>query len=155
MATTIGPDMIVQTPTTANFDHPSMMGSPLDEAPSRASPLPSPQASPRVCPPPNPPFVFPMRPLSSSPPSSFSRATGRRPRSVVEDHDQTDTPEPAESQQSRMPALPAFSFNPGAALGPPRRWRARFSAPSVARIAAVSTANTTANRNAWAQTRRK
>ncbi|KAK3336791.1 hypothetical protein B0T19DRAFT_349093 [Cercophora scortea] len=79
-----------------------------------ASPQPSPKSN---VPPPNPPFVFPSRMTSSSAPSSFSRATGRRPRSGLEhqlpvlilggEH---------ESQKPRSPALPAFSFNPGASL---------------------------------------
>lgn len=78
----------------------------------------NPQASPRSnAPPPNPPFVFPARPSSSSAPSSFSRATGRRPRSAVEPYE--PVPKTAfedEKPASCSPVLPAFSFNPGASL---------------------------------------
>jgi hypothetical protein len=74
------------------------------------------QASPRSNPPPpNPPFVFPQRPSSSSGPSSVSRATGRRPRSAIEPRS-TVAKASAEDEKAvpRSPALPAFSFNPGA-----------------------------------------
>ncbi|KAK4230597.1 hypothetical protein QBC38DRAFT_33631 [Podospora fimiseda] len=70
-------------------------------------------------PPPNPPFVFPMRPSSSSSsaPSSFSRATGRRPRSAIEPHTiGLGTNAEIENSKPRSPALPNFSFNPGASL---------------------------------------
>ncbi|KAM0244962.1 hypothetical protein ACHAP5_005748 [Fusarium lateritium] len=72
-------------------------------------------------PPPNPPFVFPAQaPGSASAPSSFSRATGRRPMSAIE------TPNfsfgfPAENADGQYrSALPDFSFNPGAMLSPDR-----------------------------------
>ncbi|KAI0842025.1 hypothetical protein F5Y06DRAFT_258845 [Hypoxylon sp. FL0890] len=105
----------------------------------------SPQPSPRMnLPPPNPHFVFPARPSSASAPPSFSRATGRRPQSVIElpsrnlDFSGEMTNPPSRSpalpdfsfnpsanlspetagRPSRSPALPNFSFNPGAALGP-------------------------------------
>ncbi|KAI2640489.1 hypothetical protein GGS26DRAFT_538418 [Hypomontagnella submonticulosa] len=105
----------------------------------------SPQSSPNTnLPPPNPPFVFPARTSSSSAPSSFSRATGRRPQSTIEIRDRSfilasgvanDQPRTsalpdfsfnpgtslspeAAARPSRSPALPDFSFNPGAALGP-------------------------------------
>ncbi|KAI0383857.1 hypothetical protein F5Y04DRAFT_249856 [Hypomontagnella monticulosa] len=105
----------------------------------------SPQPSPHTnLPPPNPPFVFPARPSSSSAPSSFSRATGRRPQSAIEIKDRSfilssgmpyDQPRTSAlpdfsfnpgaslspdtaTRPSRSPALPDFSFNPGAALGP-------------------------------------
>ncbi|KAF4998500.1 hypothetical protein FGRMN_3119 [Fusarium graminum] len=72
-------------------------------------------------PPPNPPFVFPAQaPGSVSAPSSFSRATGRRPMSAIE------TPNfsfgfPAENaERNSRSALPDFNFNPGAMLSPDR-----------------------------------
>ncbi|KAI1382127.1 hypothetical protein F4677DRAFT_451983 [Hypoxylon crocopeplum] len=93
-------------------------------------PQPSPQLN---LPPPNPPFVFPARP-SSSAPSSFSKATGRRPQSAIELQgraldlgggiaNRSFSPGASLSpdipgRPSRSPALPDFSFNPGAALGP-------------------------------------
>ncbi|KAK3694835.1 hypothetical protein B0T22DRAFT_368657 [Podospora appendiculata] len=77
-----------------------------------------PQFSPKsIVPPPNPPFVFPSRMTSSSAPSSFSRATGRRPRSGLEHQlPVLILGGEYENQKSRSPALPAFSFNPGASL---------------------------------------
>lgn len=107
--------------------------------------IPSPQLSPRMnMPPPNPPFVFPARTSPSSAPSSFSRATGRRPQSAIElpgrglDFSGEMANSPSQSpalpnfsfnpsanlspetagRPSRSPALPDFSFNPGATLGP-------------------------------------
>ncbi|KAL2262046.1 hypothetical protein VTK26DRAFT_2640 [Humicola hyalothermophila] len=122
MATTTGPDMMA-------IDAASM--DPLHGAASRISSSPAvgdmatrpPQigASSRPnAPPPNPPFVFPARPASSSAPSSFSRATARRPQSAIEIHGATLQANLEDSKPgSRSPALPAFSFNPGASL-PPR-----------------------------------
>ncbi|KAK3943735.1 hypothetical protein QBC46DRAFT_253798 [Diplogelasinospora grovesii] len=93
----------------------------------------SPNSSPRIHPPlPNPPFVFPARPSSSSAPSSFSRASGRRPRSEIQIR------EPAQGlgiehqrRPSNSPALPAFSFNPGASLPPPPPGSAFLSPPQT------------------------
>jgi len=81
---------------------------------------PLPQASPRShAPPPNPPFVFPARPSPSSAPSSYSRATGRRPKSVADLREHAEgTGTDNERRPIRSPVLPAFSFNPGAALAP-------------------------------------
>ncbi|KAK0731461.1 hypothetical protein B0H67DRAFT_597346 [Lasiosphaeris hirsuta] len=89
------------------------------------------EASPRtIPPPPNPHFVFPARPSSYSAPSSFSRATGRRPRSTIE------PPDPIvviasdnEKSRPRSPALPAFSFNPGASLPSPAIAENSFLSP--------------------------
>ncbi|CAK7211238.1 hypothetical protein SBRCBS47491_001051 [Sporothrix bragantina] len=86
---------------------------------------PSPQASPRfqrVPPPPIPDFVFPGRP-SASAPSSYSRASGRRPKSVADLHNDRGNLSPGPigntpMRTSRSPALPDFSFNPGANLPP-------------------------------------
>lgn len=66
-------------------------------------------------PPPNPPFVFPSRPMSASTP----RAAGRRPRSAIEVPGQPlDINASKESRPLGSPALPSFSFNPGASLTP-------------------------------------
>ncbi|KAL7629399.1 hypothetical protein AAE478_000919 [Parahypoxylon ruwenzoriense] len=80
----------------------------------------SPQPSPRmILPPPNPPFMFPAHPSSSSAPSSLSRATGRRPQSAIELQGRgLDFAGGMASSPSRSPALPDFSFNPGAHLSP-------------------------------------
>ncbi|KJR84406.1 uncharacterized protein SPSK_08395 [Sporothrix schenckii 1099-18] len=82
-------------------------------------------------PPPIPDFVFPARP-STSAPSSYSRATGRRPKSVADLNDRgTLSPGPASDtpiRTSRSPALPDFSFNPGASL-PPTAGHAFLSPP--------------------------
>jgi hypothetical protein len=75
--------------------------------------------APAHVPPPNPPFVFPPRSMSTSAPSSYSRATGRRPRSAIEPGLAAlaaGSPDDTPSQGSS--ALPAFSFNPGANLTP-------------------------------------
>lgn len=69
-------------------------------------------------PPANPAFVFPAHPESpSSAPPSFSRSTGRRPMSAIESRDGNfDLSTEALGKFQRPVALPAFSFNPGAAL---------------------------------------
>jgi hypothetical protein len=100
----------------------------LDGRRASDSSLTSPQPSPRTAlPPPNPPFVFPQRGLPSSAPSSFSRATGQRPRSAIDLHEKTKTfdlsggpPDTGSWGRSarRSTALPDFSFNPGATLSP-------------------------------------
>ncbi|KAK1830030.1 hypothetical protein QBC39DRAFT_118900 [Podospora conica] len=126
MATTLGPDMMLGThpssspddATTRAYALPALVDAALKNLPSD-----SPMASPRnAMPPPNPHFVFPARPSSSSAPSSFSRATGRRTRSTID----VNVNEPAlmisttedAGSKPRSPALPSFSFNPGAALPP-------------------------------------
>ncbi|KAK4193418.1 hypothetical protein QBC35DRAFT_105519 [Podospora australis] len=114
MAATFGPDMMMaDIPTTEGLDHEVMRT--MDSQGQLSS---SPQSSPRVIPPPpNPPFVFPARPSSSSAPSSLSRATGRRPRSAIEPRiNVLDSSAEIEKSKPRSPALPTFSFNPGASL---------------------------------------
>ena len=67
---------------------------------------------------PNPPFVFPARGvLSSSAPSSYSGASGRRPLSTIELPAGGLKQQMAESDERRsIPAtLPPFSFSPSAA----------------------------------------
>ncbi|KAK1754973.1 hypothetical protein QBC47DRAFT_423166 [Echria macrotheca] len=119
---TIGPDLMAEAPSVERLGQETTCSVIVQTAYDRSSPheasVSSPAVSPRTAlPPPNPPFVFPARPSSSSAPSSFSRATGRRPRSAI------DTQEPPlaistenERIKPRSPALPAFSFNPGASL---------------------------------------
>ncbi|KAK0657225.1 hypothetical protein B0T16DRAFT_55540 [Cercophora newfieldiana] len=125
MAATIGPDMMVRASISDGFSNETARCFVAPTDASMSSPdslLSSPQTSPKSSlPPPNPPFVFPARPSSSSAPSSFSRATGRRPRSAVDSHEPglvitTDSDKP----KLRSPALPAFSFNPGASLPSPQ-----------------------------------
>jgi hypothetical protein len=118
---TIGLDMLIDPPSPDRLDHGAAFYLPasptLADMESHARPSDS-QASPRALPPPpNPPFVFPARPSSSSAPSSFSRATGRRPRSAIEPRSAAAKAS-AEDEKPvpRSPALPSFSFNPGASL---------------------------------------
>lgn len=90
---------------------------------SNISPSASPQLSPLPSAPlPNPPFVFPARPASSSAPSSYSRATGRRPRSSLEPIEastrtsldvENRPPRASLDADRRIPgplSLPSFSF---------------------------------------------
>lgn len=118
---TIGLDMLIDPPSPDGpepgealyFLGPSTMG----ESASHEDPSDS-QTSPRSNPPPpNPPFVFPARPSSSSGPTSVPRAAGRRPRSAIEPRSAAAKAS-VEDEKSvpRSPALPAFSFNPGASL---------------------------------------
>ncbi|KAK3995401.1 hypothetical protein QBC44DRAFT_25356 [Cladorrhinum sp. PSN332] len=113
MAATIAPDMMDTPMMDCISSDAESIGSPdLSSSTTQTPPKHKP-------PPPNPPFVFPMRPSSSSSsaPSSYSRATGRRPRSAIEP--QTiglGTSAEIEKSKPRSPALPNFSFNPGASL---------------------------------------
>jgi hypothetical protein len=70
---------------------------------------------------PNPPFVFPAKEsFSSSAPSSFSRATGRRPQSSLS----IGSPglsgglSNSDKRRSTPATLPTFSFNPSGAVDP-------------------------------------
>ncbi|KAK4147727.1 uncharacterized protein C8A04DRAFT_24275 [Dichotomopilus funicola] len=119
----MGLDMMIDPPSPNGLDNESafyLPGSPNmgltapSEGPSES------QACPRSNPPPNPPFVFPARPSSSSGLSSISRTSGRRPRSAIEPRMVAVESLDAEKEKpaSRSPALPAFSFNPGASLPP-------------------------------------
>lgn len=94
----------------------------LDGRRASDSTLANPHPSPRAAlPPPNPPFVFPSRGLPSSAPSTYSRASGQRPRSAIDLHEKSfdlsggsaDTASWGRSA-ARRSALPDFSFNPGA-----------------------------------------
>ncbi|KAM5380651.1 hypothetical protein ACJA88_004980 [Fusarium oxysporum] len=72
-------------------------------------------------PPPNPPFVFPAKPPApASAPSSFSRATGRRPMSAIETPNFSFGFSAENAEGQSRSALPDFSFNPGALLSPDR-----------------------------------
>lgn len=129
---------MVDPPSPDRLDHGAafhLAGSPgLNDQHLRPT---NPHASPRShAPPPNPPFVFPARPTSSSASSSFSRASGRRPRSVVEQHEPVSNGTfEDEKPASRSPALPAFTFNPGASLpstpGPESRFLSPPQSPSA------------------------
>ncbi|KAK0624676.1 hypothetical protein B0T17DRAFT_249613 [Bombardia bombarda] len=134
MAATIGPDMMVGSPdhfdnaTARHLDGPGAVDSMTFQHPLLDGALATPKSNVA---PPNPPFVFPR--LSSSPssaPSSFSRATGRRPRSAIE----TSSPILAlaseiDLRKPKSPALPSFSFNPGADLPLPSMPDSTFLSP--------------------------
>ncbi|KAI0004001.1 hypothetical protein F4779DRAFT_634185 [Xylariaceae sp. FL0662B] len=124
MATAFAANGPVETATIRRASdvsaHHLTISTPLDTAstvqPNSSSPLPSPRIN---LPPPNPPFTFPPRPSSSSAPSTFSRAAGRRPRSAIEFQGRhLDFTNEVEDRPTQSPALPDFSFNPGATHGP-------------------------------------
>ncbi|CAK7268141.1 hypothetical protein SEPCBS57363_002943 [Sporothrix epigloea] len=100
-----------------------------------AAALPDPHTSfrfQRVPPSPIPDFVFPAQPSASAPPP-YSRTSGRRPKSVADLYDDRGSFSyggigNAPSRISRSPALPDFSFNPGASL-PPAPGHAFLSPP--------------------------
>ncbi|KAL2271101.1 hypothetical protein VTJ83DRAFT_472 [Remersonia thermophila] len=132
MATTVGPDMMMIDPSTPDSPGLGPMSRYSAGLAAADTMSPNPQSLPRSNPPPppNPPFVFPPRPSSSSASTSYSRPAGRRPMSAIEprtmmssagDHD--------EKPVSRSPALPAFSFNPGASLPPAPRDNMFLSPP--------------------------
>ncbi|KAF4971116.1 hypothetical protein FZEAL_9923 [Fusarium zealandicum] len=116
MATTFGPEQLTRPSAGPAFDNhtdrfaaelASMSASHALDAQSRADP------------PPNPPFVFPAQPpSSSSAPSSFSRATGRRPMSAIETPSMGFGLCAENAEREHRSALPDFSFNPGALLPP-------------------------------------
>ncbi|WYZ34755.1 hypothetical protein EsH8_I_001031 [Colletotrichum jinshuiense] len=123
MATTVGPESMMGAPGAQVLEQSSMqtisLPAMLDNSTSSTSS--SEPRSPRTMPPlPNPPFVFPARPSSASAPSSFSRATGRRPLSAIEIQDRSTFSIAADlaDHPSKSPALPNFTFNPGASLSP-------------------------------------
>lgn len=82
--------------------------------------LHSPELSPRMSgPPPNPPFVFPTTASMSAPRSITSRPAGRRPRSAIDVPGQAfGTSRSSDNKLQNSPALPDFSFNPGAKISP-------------------------------------
>lgn len=97
----------------------------VDRPQSSSSSLSSQQPSPRTpLPPPNPPFVFPPRSPSAAS-VAFWGANGQRPRSAIESSqrqlDFSCGPDGSGgwgNRARRSPALPDFSFNPGATLSP-------------------------------------
>jgi hypothetical protein len=97
----------------------------VDRPQSSSSSLSSQQPSPRTpLPPPNPPFVFPPRSPSAAS-VAFWGASGQRPRSAIESNQRQldfscgpDGPSGWGTRARRSPALPDFSFNPGATLSP-------------------------------------
>jgi hypothetical protein len=103
-----GPTGVGHQYSLATEDDISPMVSPL--FPQRQSPILSSSG-----PIPNPPFVFPARPATSSAPLSFSKATGRRPNSAYELQGGA-AGFGCENQKGAgrsLPApLPSFSFNP-------------------------------------------
>lgn len=86
-----------------------------------SSAQPSPRRQQIAPPPPMPAFVFPAQSSNSAPPA-YTRPAGRRPRSVADLHDNSTFSfggaRAIEERPSRSPALPDFSFNPGATLQP-------------------------------------
>ncbi|EGS19168.1 uncharacterized protein CTHT_0057930 [Thermochaetoides thermophila DSM 1495] len=119
--------MMIEPPSPVH-EHDATLRLPAEAASQVPRSLPQvvPRSNP---PPPNPPFVFPPRPLSSSS-TTFPRTTARRPRSAIEPRDafprvEVDNGKPA----SRPPPLPAFSFNPGASLPDPPSADKMFLSP--------------------------
>ncbi|KAJ4417567.1 hypothetical protein N0V85_001795 [Neurospora sp. IMI 360204] len=121
MAAMLGPDMMVGSTTNA-FDHSTTASDMTNKTPRSQIALP------------NPPFVFPAKPASSAP-SSYSRATGRRPHSAIEPQLPSfslgaDIDKPV-SRSPALPALPAFSFNPGSPLPPAALTESSFLSPAL------------------------
>lgn len=117
MATTLVPDI----PRDGRVHNPRHLSLPIQ---ARTMILNEPSDTPGVSsgphgPPPNPPFVFPSKPMSASTPS-YARTSGRRPRSAIEMSglDFGTATSSNERRASGSPALPDFSFNPGASLAP-------------------------------------
>ncbi|KAK4129495.1 hypothetical protein N657DRAFT_652872 [Parathielavia appendiculata] len=128
---TVGPDLMIDPPSPDGPEPGELLCAPTTSDMASQQPHPSNvQASPRSHPPPpNPPFVFPARP-SSSVQSSFSRATGRRPHSAIEPRNSAlKASTEGDKHISRSPALPAFSFNPGASMPPPTGLENMFLSP--------------------------
>ncbi|KAM0434563.1 hypothetical protein ACHAPT_003659 [Fusarium lateritium] len=114
MATAFGPERLTRPSAGPAFDNPADRFA-VSMDPLAASPSLDPQ--PRADPPPNPPFVFPAQPPTSAP-SSFSRATGRRPMSAIETPNFSFGLSAENAERQHRSALPDFSFNPGALLPP-------------------------------------
>lgn len=119
MATTFGPERLSRPSPGPVFD------SPADRFAASMNSLNGSQSLDSQTqvdePPPNPPFVFPAQPPGSvSAPSSFSRATGRRPMSAIETPNFSFGLSTENAERHSRSALPDFSFNPGAMLSPDR-----------------------------------
>lgn len=107
-----------QKPSTA-LDGSYALPSEDELSPSSAAfPLQQPSPLANSGPIPNPPFIFPARPATSSAPPSFSRATGRnRPRSAYELQGGAGGFSQAAQRgtgRTLPPPLPNFSFSPTA-----------------------------------------
>ncbi|KAJ2900797.1 hypothetical protein MKZ38_002235 [Zalerion maritima] len=121
MATACGPQGPAESVVAVSFDQPASRHIAVSSPSQTAGTQDDLQESPRTAPPPpNPPFVFPAKGTLSSTPSSYSRASGRRPRSAIESSDrQFAVADDYDISSAAMsPALPSFSFNPGASLCP-------------------------------------
>ncbi|EGZ77858.1 hypothetical protein NEUTE2DRAFT_142994 [Neurospora tetrasperma FGSC 2509] len=121
MAAMMGPEVMVGS-TINPFDHSATASDMTNKTPRSSIPLP------------NPPFVFPAKPTSSAP-SSYTRATGRRPHSAIEPQLPSfslgaDIEKPV-SRSPALPALPAFSFNPGNPLPPAALTESSFLSPTL------------------------
>ncbi|PCD37495.1 hypothetical protein AU210_005993 [Fusarium oxysporum f. sp. radicis-cucumerinum] len=119
MATAFGPERLTRPTPGPAFDSPS------DRFASSMNSFTGPQSVESQAqldePPPNPPFVFPAKPPApASAPSSFSRATGRRPMSAIETPNFSFGFSAENAEGQSRSALPDFSFNPGALLSPDR-----------------------------------
>lgn len=118
MATAFGPERFVQPSAGTAFDSPSdRFAASMDTVTNFES---LEEQSRADLPPPNPPFTFPAKPPSSAP-SSFSRATGRRPMSAIETPNTNFGLSTESIERATRSALPDFSFNPGALLSPDRQ----------------------------------
>ncbi|TLS24416.1 hypothetical protein PpBr36_08968 [Pyricularia pennisetigena] len=120
MATILGPNLPAEPYMTSPSAIPvreAVVSETMDDSESH-----KPQPSPRANPPPNPPFVFPARASPSSAPSSYSRASGRRPKSFADSfHLGVADTTRSDRRASLSPQLPEFSFNPGARSPKPER----------------------------------
>ncbi|KAH9433372.1 hypothetical protein MCOR02_005420 [Pyricularia oryzae] len=120
MATMLGPNLPTEPSTTSPSVmpvHETVVSGTMEDSESYR-----PQPSPRANPPPNPPFVFPARASPSSAPSSYSRASGRRPKSFADSfHLGVSDTTRSDRRASLSPQLPEFSFNPGARSPNPER----------------------------------
>ncbi|KAF7564038.1 hypothetical protein G7046_g24 [Stylonectria norvegica] len=118
MATAFGPERAFGLSAPPTFDNPSdHLGASMDALDDSSL---GPQSFSRAdLPPPNPHFVFPARQATpSSAPSSFSRATARRPMSAIESPTTSFGLSAETVDTASRSALPTFSFNPGASLPP-------------------------------------
>ncbi|KAF4963103.1 hypothetical protein FSARC_8858 [Fusarium sarcochroum] len=117
MATAFGPERLTRPSPGPTFDNPThRFAASMNSLTGSQSFDPQPQGDE---PPPNPPFSFPAQSSASvSAPSSFSRATGRRPMSAIETPNFSFGLSAENAERQPRSALPNFSFNPGALLPP-------------------------------------
>ncbi|KAI1639464.1 hypothetical protein F4809DRAFT_648551 [Biscogniauxia mediterranea] len=143
MATVYATNRPIEAITVGNMNeaaaHQLPIPTRLDDTMAAQSGSIDPPPSPRInlAPPPNPPFVFPARPASELSPF-LPRTTGRRPLSAIElQNTQFNLDNGLSDQPRRSPALPDFSFNPGATLSPESAGRNTRS-PSVPDLSLLS-----------------